>query len=52
MIKFEKMKKMLSCEVLLAYSDFSKPFVVHTDTSDYQLGAVISQDGKSIAFYL
>ena len=49
---FEQMKKVLSCEVLLAYPDFSKTVVVHTDASDYQLGAVINQDGKPIAFYL
>ena len=48
---FEQIKKVLSREVLLAYPDFSKPFVIHTDASDYQLGAVISQDGKPIAFY-
>ena len=47
---FDQTKKELSPEVLLAYPDFSKPFVVHTDASDYQLGVVISQDGKPIAF--
>ena len=36
---------------MLAYPDFSKPFVIHTDASHYQLGAVISQDNKPIAFY-
>ena len=36
---------------MLAYPDFSKPFVIHTDASHYQLGAVISQDDKPIAFY-
>ena len=45
------MKKILSHEVLLAYPDFFKPFVAHTDASDCQLGAVIHQDGKPIAFY-
>ena len=43
---------MLSREVLLAYPDFFKPFVVHIDASDYQLGMVIIQDGKPIVFYL
>ena len=38
-------------EAMLAYPDFSKPFVIHTDASHYQLGAVISQGGKPIAFY-
>ena len=36
---------------MLAYPDFSKPFQMHTDASHYQLGAVISQEGKPIAFY-
>ena len=49
---FEQMKKNLSLEVILAHPAFSKPFVVCTDVSDYQLGAVINQDAKPIAFYL
>ena len=42
---------MLSKQVLLTYPDFKKPFDVHTDASDIQLGAVISQDNMPIAFY-
>jgi transposase InsO family protein len=48
---FRKMKAVISREVMLAYPDFSKPFEIHTDASHTQLGAVISQDGKPIAFY-
>ncbi len=48
---FEDMKRIIAKETLLAYPDFSKPFVIHTDASHTQLGAVISQDGKPIAFY-
>ena len=48
---FNDMKKILSRETLLAYPDFSKPFDIHTDASHTQLGAVVSQDGKPIAFY-
>ena len=36
---------------MLAYPDFDKEFQIHTDASHTQLGAVISQDGKPIAFY-
>jgi hypothetical protein len=48
---FHNMKKITCREVLLAFPDFSKPFGIHTDASHTQLGAVISQDNKPIAFY-
>ena len=48
---FANLKKIISKEVLLAYPDFSKPFEIHTDASDLQLGSVISQGGRPIAFY-
>jgi RNase H-like domain found in reverse transcriptase len=35
---------------MLAYPNFNEPFEIHTDASHYQLGAVISQKGKPIAF--
>ena len=36
---------------MLNYPNFSKVFEIHTDASDKQLGAVIAQEGKPIAFY-
>ena len=36
---------------MLAYLDFEKEFVIHMDASHEQLGAVISQDKRPIAFY-
>ena len=44
-------KKVIARQTMLAYPDFNKPFQIHTDASHLQLGAVISQDGKPIAFY-
>ena len=38
-------------EVILSYPDFNKPFEIFTDASNVQLGSVIVQDGKPIAFY-
>jgi RNase H-like domain found in reverse transcriptase len=37
--------------MLLAYSDFSKPFDVYTDASHSQLSAAICQNDKLIALY-
>ncbi len=48
---FNEVKKIIAKEVLLTFPDFNKPFDVHTDASHYQLGVVISQEGKPIAFY-
>ena len=48
---FDEMKKVISKETLLAYPDFNEEFVIHTDASYTQLGAVISQCGQPIAFY-
>jgi hypothetical protein len=36
---------------MLTFPDFSKPFHIYTDASGKQLGAVITQDEKPIAFY-
>lgn len=41
----------ISKETLLTYPNFSKEFEIHTDASQYQLGAVIAQGNKPIAFY-
>ncbi len=48
---FDDMKRIIAKETLLTYPNFSKPFQIHTDASDLQLGACISQDGKPLAFY-
>jgi hypothetical protein len=48
---FNDMKNILSRHVLLSYPDFKQPFVIHTDASHTQLGGVISQNNKPIAFY-
>jgi RNase H-like domain found in reverse transcriptase/Reverse transcriptase (RNA-dependent DNA polymerase) len=48
---FNMAKKIIAREVMLAYPNFNEPFEIHMDASHYQLGAVISQKGKPIAFY-
>ncbi|GFH49692.1 hypothetical protein CTEN210_06168 [Chaetoceros tenuissimus] len=47
---FIQLKQTVTEEVFLTYPDWSKQFDIHTDESDKQLGGVISQGGKPIAF--
>ena len=48
---FDNVKTTIAKEVVLAYPDFSKPFDIFTEASTKQLGAVITQDNRPIAFF-
>jgi hypothetical protein len=48
---FDDVKAAIAKETVLAYPDFSKPFEIYTDASSTQLGAVIPQDNRPIAFF-
>ncbi len=48
---FDKAKAMLAKEAFLRYPDHNKPFHVYSDASDYQMGSVIMQEGKPVAFF-
>ena len=46
---FDRLKCLLTASPILAYPDFSRPFLLDTDASDFGIGAVLSQvhdDGK------
>lgn len=48
-VAFECLQKLLTSPPVLAYPDFTKPFVLHTNASGDGLGAVLEQeqeDGK------
>ena len=48
---FDAIKQCLAREVLLAYPDYFLPLDIYTDASSRQLGAVITQKGRPIAFF-
>ena len=48
---FEEIKRTVSEEVILAYPAYGELFVIYTDASTKQLGAVITQNGIPVAFF-
>ena len=48
---FDQMKALVSSDALLAFPDHTQPFDVETDASEYQLGSVIKQHGRPVAYY-
>ncbi len=48
---FNHIKVTIAKDVVLAYPDYSKVFEIYKDASSKQLGAVITQDNRPIAFF-
>jgi hypothetical protein len=40
---FEHLRTCLTTKPVVIYPDFTKPFILHTDASDYAIGAVLAQ---------
>ncbi len=48
---FDNVKATIAKEVVLAYPDFTKHFEIYTDAFTMQLGSVITQGNRPIAFF-
>ena len=49
---FKELKRVFSADTLISYPDWKLSFVVHTDSSDKQLGAVIIQNKNLLVYSL
>ncbi len=47
----DNVKATIAKEIVSAYPDFLKPFKIYMDVSSMQLGALITQDNRPIAFF-
>ena len=45
---FVKIKALIATDTMSACPDHNKSFDIYTDASDYQLGAVILQEGRPV----
>jgi hypothetical protein len=50
-ISLEELKNIVTTQPILALKDFNKVFQVDCDVSGIEIGAVISQEGRAIAFF-
>ena len=48
---FDNIKTAIAKDVVLAYPDYSHGFEIYTDSSKFQLGAVITQNNRPLAFF-
>ena len=47
---FDQMKALVSSDALLVFPDHTQPFDIETDASEYQLGSIIKQNGRPVAY--
>ena len=49
--ELEDIKQICAEDAMLHYPGFNKPFELHTDSSEYQIGTIISLNGRPVAYW-
>jgi hypothetical protein len=48
---FNNMKQIMFNDAMLTYPKFDQPFIIYSDSSDNQIGGIMTQDGKPLGFF-
>ena len=48
---FDEMKALTMHDVMIRYPDHNLPYHIYMDTSDFQMGSVIMQEGAPVAYF-
>ena len=48
---FKSVKMVYAIDEILYYPDFNKFYDIHTDSSEYQMGEIISQNERMVAYW-
>jgi len=51
-IRIQKTKALIAVDTMSTFPDHNRRYDIYTDTSDFQLGTVLIQEGRPVAYYL
>jgi hypothetical protein len=48
---FNSMKDIMARDAMLTYPKFDEPFIIYSNSSEHQIGGIVTQDNKPLGFF-